>query len=218
MRASRLWSAVLIALGGPWAWGEGSADLAKRLDAFRSPGPIAATLRLELRQERTTHHKTSTGEAALSVELDQGPTSLGVRWDASALANASEEERKHDRSPDGLTPIRDAMKELDPARLSHLLDQTATLVGLTSDAPVEEGEGTWEAGLRLFTAAIVDGGLLREPPRGSHHALDRRRRHASRQRVRGQVRRQDEPRLRTVQGVHSAANPLHLRWRTPASC
>jgi hypothetical protein len=99
---------------------------------------------MELRQERTARHKTAKGEATLNVELDESSTSLGVRWEAAALADASEESRQHDRSPDGLTPIRDAMKELDPARLGHLLDQTATLAGLTAGKPIEESAESWE--------------------------------------------------------------------------
>jgi hypothetical protein len=36
------------------------------------------------------------------------------------------------------------MKELDPSRVAHLLDQAGTLAGLTRGTPAEEGGGTWE--------------------------------------------------------------------------
>jgi hypothetical protein len=122
----------------------GTADLNSRLESLRSPGPIAASLRLELRLERTLHHKTVKAEAAVQLDLDQDDTGLRIRWDPRVLREVDAEARQRDQERDRLTPLRDALRELDPARIAHLLDQAGTLAGLTKGAPVEEGPDSQE--------------------------------------------------------------------------
>ncbi|HUL78787.1 MAG TPA: hypothetical protein VL691_16100 [Vicinamibacteria bacterium] len=125
--------------------GTGAAsDLSRRLASLRSPAPVAVRLRLDLRLERTLHKKTAKGEASLRVEVEEDAAGLHVRWEPGLLRDANEEERGHDQDPDRLTPLREGMKELDPARLGHLLDQAGSLAGLTRGDPVEEAVETFE--------------------------------------------------------------------------
>jgi hypothetical protein len=114
------------------------SDLAGRLKALRSPEPLAARLGLQLRLERTLHHKTVKGEASLRLDVDEDEGGLRMRWDAAVLREADAEEQERDQSPDRLTPVREALKELDPGRVAHLLDQVGTLAGLTKGVPIEE--------------------------------------------------------------------------------
>ena len=130
--------AVLLGLLAGPAGADGASDLAGRLQALRSPGPVAATLRLELRLERTLHRVTASGQASVRLDVEQDEAGIHVRWPPALLRDADAEERQRDESPDRLTPVREALRELDPARLAHLLDQAGTLAGLTKDKPVEE--------------------------------------------------------------------------------
>jgi hypothetical protein len=114
------------------------SDLAGRLKGFRSPEPVAASVELQLRLERTLHHKTVKGEASLRLAVDEDEGGLRMRWESAALREADAEEQERDQSPDRLTPVREALKELDPGRVAHLLDQEGTLAGLTKGVPIEE--------------------------------------------------------------------------------
>src|SRR5258706_9635172 len=123
-----LHTALLVGLAAQ-AQADGSADLSRRLEGFRSPGGVGVTLQLDLHLERTLHQKTARGETSLSLGVEQDATGLKVRWEPSVLRAADAESHERDQSPDRLTPVREALKELDPARLAHLLDQAGTLAG-----------------------------------------------------------------------------------------
>ncbi|MBS1766168.1 MAG: hypothetical protein JST05_02010 [Acidobacteria bacterium] len=78
-------------------------------------------------QERSA--QTLAG-AQLSIQIHADPASLDLSWDAGLLRRADEEERSRDKDVKGGMPLRDAMKELDPGRVAHLLDQRASLLGM----------------------------------------------------------------------------------------
>src|SRR5262245_48123727 len=134
---------LCVAIPAARAGADGSADLARRLEELRAPGAVAATLALELKLERTSHNVTARGEAAVRVDMDEDATGLRVRWDPALLRDADAEAHERDAKADRLTPVREALRELDPSRLAHLLDQAGTLAGLTR-GPAEESAGTWE--------------------------------------------------------------------------
>ena len=129
-----LFAAALRASAGA----DGASDLVRRLESLHAPGPVAVRLRMDLRLERTLHKKTAKGEASLHLDVEEDAAGLRVWWESGLLRSANEEERGHDRDPDRLTPLREGMKELDPARLGHLLDQGGSLAGLTKGGPAEE--------------------------------------------------------------------------------
>jgi len=116
----------------------GKSDLARRLESLHAPAPAAVSLRLDLRLERTVHGKTAKAEASFHVDVEEGPAGLRVLWEPDLLRQANEEERAHDGDAQRLTPLRDGLKELDPARIGHLLDQAGSLAGLTKGDLVEE--------------------------------------------------------------------------------
>jgi len=135
--------ALLGGLAGP-AGADGASDLARRLQALHAPGPVAATVRLELRLERTMHHQTTNGLASVRLDVDEDSRGIQIRWEPAVLQEADEEERQRDAAPDRLLPVREALKELDPVRLGHLLDQAGTVAGLTKGPPAEEAADTYE--------------------------------------------------------------------------
>jgi hypothetical protein len=139
-----LYAIALLGLGATIAGADGASDLAGRLQALRSPGPVAATLRLELRLERTLHHTTVNGRASVRLDVEEDGRGTHVHWEPAVLREANEEERQHDASPDGLRPVREALKELDAVRLGHLLDQAPTVAGLTKGPPAEEDAESYE--------------------------------------------------------------------------
>jgi hypothetical protein len=134
---------ALIALAAP-AVADPAADLAHRLADFHSPAPIAASVRLELHLERVLHHEKARGDASVPVEVLEDAGGLRVQWDAAVLRRADAEEGERDLSAQRLTPVREALKELDPDRVSHLLDQARTLSGLTRGVPAEETVDSYE--------------------------------------------------------------------------
>jgi|SRR5438128_2214567 len=134
---------ILIAVAAAPA-AEPGAALARRLADFHSPAPIAVSVRLELHLERTLHHKAVKGDAAVPLEAEADAVALRVTWDPEVLRRADAEARERDLSSDRITPLREALKELDPDRLSHLLDQAGTLAGLTKGGPAEETPGTYD--------------------------------------------------------------------------
>ena len=135
---------ALLGLMARAAGADGASDLAGRLQALRLPGPVAATLRLELHLERTLHRKTTSGQASVRLDVDEDDRGIQIRWEPAVLREADEEERQRDASPDRLLPVREALKELDPIRLEHLLDQAGTVAGLTKGPPAEEAVDAYE--------------------------------------------------------------------------
>ena len=139
-----VYALTLLGLVSRTAAADGASDLASRLHALRAPGPVAATLRLELRLERTLHHTTVNGQASVRLDIEEDDRGTHVHWEPAVLREANEEERQHDASTDRLLPVREALKELDPVRLGHLLDQAGTIAGLTKGPPAEEDAESYE--------------------------------------------------------------------------
>jgi hypothetical protein len=135
---------VLVAGAALPARADEPLELGRRLEALRSPGPISATVQLDLRLDQKLHGKITEGQATLRVEIEQDANGLNVRWAPSVLQDANAEEGERDRDPSRLTPIRQAMTELDPARLAHLLDQAHTIASLAKGAPSEEKASSYE--------------------------------------------------------------------------
>ena len=139
---------VLIALAttapSDVATPDAAADLGRRLADFRSPAPIAASVHLDLHLERVLHHRTVKGDASVPLDVEQDAAALRVQWDPAVLRRADAEEGERDAATDRTTPVREALKELDPGRVSHLLDQAGTLAGLTKGGPAEEAVDTYE--------------------------------------------------------------------------
>ena len=143
MLATRIVIPFLLAASFP-ARAESLPDLTNRLQALPAPGPVAATLRLELRLERTLRKKTANAETSLQIDVDEDDAGLRVRWPPSVLNAVDAEAREADREHDRLVPLREAVKELDPARIGHLLNQVHTILGIAKGTPVEDKQESYE--------------------------------------------------------------------------
>ena len=141
-RTALVLTTLLVA--APGARADARLDLARQLENLHSPAPLGATVQLDLRLDQKLHSKAAQGQATLRVEVEQDATGLTVHWESSSLEDANVEERERDRDPDHLTPVRQAMTELDAARLGHLLDQASTIAGLTRDTPIEDEADSYE--------------------------------------------------------------------------
>jgi hypothetical protein len=141
------WLCLVLASTAVSAFGEGKPDLQRQLELLRAPAPASVTVRLELRVERTLHHKASRGEASVQLDVEEDGAGLRVAWGSTTLRAAAAEERERDAAHERLAVVREAMQELDPLRLSHLLDQTGTVAGLAKGEPVEAGTETYEGAL-----------------------------------------------------------------------
>jgi hypothetical protein len=143
----------------------GDVDAAKaaigRLDAKEA---LAGRLsEIYERQLGADAHKV---RADLALDLKADTTTLDLAWDQTLLRRADAEERSRDRSAGGSMPLREALKELDPGRVSHLLDQRASLLGLLGQGKVlKASEGSFEGHparkLELGVPVRVDDDLLR---------------------------------------------------------
>ncbi len=128
---SRAWLLLAwLVAGSRCAFADGPGDLARRLQELNAAEPFAGTVELELRLARTLGRHSATAEAELRVGVDQDASGLHVHWDPATLRDADAEESNRDLDLDRLTPLRQAMAELDASRLSHLLDQRRTVAGL----------------------------------------------------------------------------------------
>lgn len=105
----------------------------------RLPGAEAIQVRLEYSTRATLDRKGSPAYSAAHVALDlsEDARSLNMVWDAADARRVNEEARIHDHDPKQATPLREAMKDLDPGRLSHLVNQAVILQGLVEDSQLK---------------------------------------------------------------------------------
>ncbi len=114
---------------------------------FTAQAPLAGQL-AEIYRKDDGGAKASQllGGARLSVEVQANPSGLVLTWDQGLLHQADAEERARDREAKGAMPLREAMKELDPGRVAHLLDQRASVMGLLSQGTLLRAEDAFYEG------------------------------------------------------------------------
>ena len=113
------------------------ADLKSAIN--RLPGGDAIQVHLNYTTSLKVNQKgaiVSSG-ANVALELSEDTQSLKMVWDAGDARRVNEEARAHDHDPKQPTPLREAMKDLDPGRLSHLVNQAVILRGLLEDSHLE---------------------------------------------------------------------------------
>lgn len=114
---------------------------------FEARAPISGQLSEIYRRDgngKKDAHQ-SLGGAQISIQLQASPASLDLSWDGALLRSADEEERSRDKDLSGGMPLREAMKELDPGRVAHLLDQRASLLGMIGQGTLLKAEdGAYE--------------------------------------------------------------------------
>lgn len=134
------------------AWGGGTGDLLGSLGRLAAKDPVKGTLVLKFHKTMSHDKKSKEVQGEVQLGLSADGEGLGLRWPQATLRQANEEESARDRDPRLGTPLRDAMKDLDPGRVTHLLDQGLILRGLISEATLlEEKPDSYEGHeARLF--------------------------------------------------------------------
>jgi len=130
-----LGSTGLLAMTAAGAAAPGFTEVLANLPA---KAPVRATVDLESWAQHTLKKQTVTGQAEVAVEAEEDPEGLRIVWPDRMFRNVDAEAQTHDRDHGLPTPTRDAVKELDPGRVRHLLDQSGTLRGLVREATLLE--------------------------------------------------------------------------------
>ncbi len=114
--------------------GDALADLRSAIKGLQGAGAIQVRLDYKTSRELKRKGSPASSGAHVSLDLSEDPQSLKLVWDANDARRVNEEARAHDHDPKHATPLRDAMKDLDPGRLSHLVNQAVILRGLMEDS------------------------------------------------------------------------------------
>ncbi len=120
------------------AWADGPSDLRASLQRLQSPSPVRVNLSYATRQETTRDKKPELSQASLQLRVGEDGGGLHVDWNLPQVETANLEELNRDRDSHSATPSRDAMKDLDAGRLSHLLNQAEVLTHLLEGAQFKE--------------------------------------------------------------------------------
>ena len=136
---------VLFAAGCTGALAQDPPLPTEALKRFKAVSPVQARIQLQLWTQETLKGRTTTDQASVSLEVDQDGSKLHTTWPLAVLDRANEEARRKDEGGEGGTPSREAIQELEPARIHHLLDQGRVLAGLLKGATfIKESQDRWE--------------------------------------------------------------------------
>jgi hypothetical protein len=119
-------------------WADGPSDLRSNLQRLRGHAPIQANLNLATWQETIRDKRSQINEASTQLKVGEDGSSLHIDWSLSQLEMADKEDLSRNLNPLASTPLRDAMKDLDAGRLSHLLNQAEILSRLLDSAQFKE--------------------------------------------------------------------------------
>lgn len=120
------------------AMADGPSDLRAKLNALRGREPVRVTLEYETWREVTYDKKPEVSQATLTLNLAEDTEGLHVTWTPKLIEQADREEHLRDLEHVAPTPLREAMKDLDPGRLSHLLSQADVLLHLVEGSQFVE--------------------------------------------------------------------------------
>ncbi len=153
----RLASITLLLASALSLHADALSDLKSSLSRFPGRSPIQVQLRYQTNREASRHGAPAISNAQVTVDVIEDLQSLKMIWDAKDARRVNEEARAHDHDSKSATPLREAMKDLDPGRLSHLVNQSGILEGLLEDSKfVSESSVAYEgkpARLLTFTFA-----------------------------------------------------------------
>jgi len=105
---------------------EALATLTAALERLGAASPVQA--RLEHRVRFVGSDDASPPrEGTVEGQVSAGPEGLTVRWPRALLDRAAAEDRRSATDAEATTPVRDAMRTVDPLDLGNMLDAAATL-------------------------------------------------------------------------------------------
>ncbi len=109
------------------AWADGPSDLRTSLQRLQSRSPIKVDVDYSNRQEVSTLFKPIVSQGLVHLRVSEDESGLRSDWALPQLSASSMEERQANRDPLAMTPVRDAMKQLDAGSLHRLLNQADVL-------------------------------------------------------------------------------------------
>lgn len=148
------WIMLIALTTSTGLWADGRSDLAAALGRLNGNGSVQAGIDFQLWTRQTLGKQSSVRQSEVKALVQEDTESLRVTWPKVVVGDLALEEERAARGEALTTAIRDQMKELDPGRVHHLLDQATMLLRLTDQARfVSERADAWEgkpARLLLF--------------------------------------------------------------------
>ncbi len=113
---------------------EALSELKAALSRLPGRDPVQIRLSYKTARDVSRHGAQASSGTQVAVDVLEDPQSLKLIWDANDARRVNEEARVHDHDSRSATPLREAMKDLDPGRLNHLVNQAEILAGLLEDS------------------------------------------------------------------------------------
>lgn len=111
------------------------SDAKAALHKLQSRETVQVQLEYRTWRQSGEDGKYSTpAQAQVGARLTEDARALHVEWDTPLVEQVEEEARRHDMDPKFPSSLRDALKDLDPGRLHHLLNQGPVLEALVSES------------------------------------------------------------------------------------
>ena len=143
MRMQWIMLAALVTSTGLWADGRG--DLAAALGRLSGNGSVQAGIDFQLWSRQTLGKQSSVRQSEVNALVQEDAESLRITWPKVVVGDLTLEEERAARGEVLTTAIRDQMKELDPGRIHHLLDQATVLRHLVDESRfISERADAWE--------------------------------------------------------------------------
>ena len=129
---------------------DGPSDAKAALQKLQGHDAVQVHLDYQSWRQSGAEKKMATpGQAHVGVRVAEDATVLRVEWEASLVGQVEEEARRHDLDPKSPTSLRESLKDLDPGRLHHFLNQGPVLANLLAEsrflresADTREGKAT----------------------------------------------------------------------------
>lgn len=143
MRIQWIMLVALVTSTGLWA--DGRSDLAAALARLNGNGSVQAGIDFQLWTRQTLGKQSAVHQSKVKAMFQEDEESLRITWPKVVIADLTVEEERAARGEVPTTAFRDQMKELDPGRIHHLLDQATMLRRLVDESRfVSERAETWE--------------------------------------------------------------------------
>lgn len=132
MRIQWIMLVALVTSTGLWA--DDRSDLVAALGRLNGNGSVQVGIDFQLWTRQTLGKQSSVRQSEVKALLQDDEESLRIIWPKVVVADMTVEEERAARGEVPTTAVRDQMKELDPGRIHHLLDQAGVLRHLLDQA------------------------------------------------------------------------------------
>lgn len=139
------WTLLVVLFMGTGLWADGRGDLAAALGRLNGNRSVQVGIDFQLWTRQTLGKQSSVRQSEVKALFQEDEESLRITWPKVVVADLTVEEERAARGEVLTTAIRDQIKELDPGRIHHLLDQATVLRRLMDQAHfVSERADAWE--------------------------------------------------------------------------